>query len=126
MSTKHILSVARWLVAAVAMLTLAACSSAAPATPAAQVVNLKAGDLMFDPMTLTAKVGQPVTVNFKNGGALEHSFVIDKLNVKLEHVQAGQTASVTFTPTAAGAYEFYCDVAGHKDAGMKGTLTISS
>lgn|SRR5512143_3521608 len=126
MSTKHILSVARWLVAAVAMLTLAACSSAAPATPAPQVVNLKAGDLMFDPMTLTAKVGQPVTVNFKNGGALEHSFVIDKLNVKLEHVQAGQTASVTFTPTAAGAYEFYCDVAGHKDAGMKGTLTISS
>ena len=126
MSTKHILSVARWLVAAVAMLTLAACSSAAPATPAPQVVNLKAGDLMFDPMTLTAKVGQPVTVNFKNGGALEHSFVIDKLNVKLEHVQAGQTASVTFTPTAAGAYEFYCDVAGHKDAGMKGTLTVSS
>ena len=126
MSTKHILSVARWLVAAVAVLTLAACSSPAPATAAPQVVNLKAGDLMFDPMTLTARVGQPVTVNFQNGGALEHSFIIDKLNVKLEHVQAGQTATVTFTPAAAGTYEFYCNVAGHKDAGMKGTLTVSS
>ena len=126
MSTKHILSVARWLVAAVAVLTLAACSTAAPATAAPQVVNLKAGDLMFDPMALTARIGQPVTINFQNAGALEHSFVIDKLNVKLEHVQAGQTATMTFTPAAAGTYEFYCNVAGHKDAGMKGTLTVSS
>ena len=106
MNTKHILSLARWLAAAVAVLTLAACSSAAPASaraaPALLVVNVKAADLMFDPMTLTAKVGQPVTVNLKNAGVLEHSFVIDALNVKLEHVQAGQTATVTFTPTMAG------------------------
>ena len=75
---------------------------------------------------MTAKLGQPVTVNFQNAGALEHSFIIDKLNVKLEHVQAGQTATVTFTPTASGTYEFYCNMAGHKDAGMKGTLTVNS
>ena len=130
MNTKHILRLARWLAAAIAVLTLAACSGAAPAndaaTPAPLVINVKAADIMFDPMTLSAKVGQPVTVNFQNAGALEHSFIIDKLNVKLEHVQAGQTATVTFTPTAAGAYEFYCNVAGHKDAGRKGTLTVSS
>ena len=129
MNTKHILSLARWLAAAVAVLTLAACSSAAPASapaaPALLVVNVKAADLMFDPMTLTAKVGQPVTVNLKNAGALEHSFVIDALNVKLEHVQAGQTATVTFTPTTAGTFDFYCNVPGHKDAGMKGTLMVN-
>lgn len=102
MNTKHILRLARWLAAAIAVLTLAACSGAAPAndaaTPAPLVINVKAADIMFDPMTLSAKVGQPVTVNFQNAGALEHSFIIDKLNVKLEHVQAGQTATVTFTP----------------------------
>ena len=122
MNTKHILRLA----AAVAMLTLAACASPAPATSAPLVVNLQAADLMFDPMTLTAKVGQPVTINLQNAGALEHSFVIEQLNVKLEHVQAGQTATVTFTPTVAGTYQFYCNVPGHKDAGMKGTLTVSS
>ena len=76
-------------------------------------------------MNLTAKAGQPVTVNFQNAGALEHSFVIDAFDVKFEHVQPGQTAAATFTPTAAGTYVFYCDVPGHKDAGMKGTLTVT-
>jgi uncharacterized cupredoxin-like copper-binding protein len=52
--------------------------------------------------------------------------VIDALNVKLEHVQPGQTATVSFTPTVAGTYEYYCDVPGHKDAAMKGTLTVNS
>jgi uncharacterized cupredoxin-like copper-binding protein len=52
--------------------------------------------------------------------------VIDALNVKLEHVQPGQTATVSFTSTAAGTYEYYCDVPGHKDAAMKGTLTVNS
>jgi uncharacterized cupredoxin-like copper-binding protein len=52
--------------------------------------------------------------------------VIDALNVKLEHVQPGQTATVSFTSTAAGTSEYYCDVPGHKDAAMKGTLTVNS
>jgi len=125
MNTEHILRLA----AALAVLTLAACSSTAPATPAAPappVVDVKAADIRFDPMTLTTKVGQAITIIFQNAGALEHSFIIDKLNVKLEHVQAGQAATVTFTATAAGTHELYCNVAGPKDAGMKGTLTVSS
>jgi len=122
----HILGL---LLALVAGLTLVACGSAATAAPptrAPLVINLKAEDIKFDTMSLTAKVGQPVTLNFQNAGSLEHSFVIDALNVKLEHVQAGQTATVTFTPASAGTFDFYCDIPGHKDAGMKGTLTVSS
>jgi|SRR5579859_151310 len=126
MNQKPAHSLARLLAAAVALVLLAACASATPAAPPPLVVTLKAQDLMFDQMTLAAKVGQPVTINFQNVGALEHSFVIDQLNVKLEHVQPGQTATVTFTPTAAGTYTYYCDVPGHKEAGMKGILTVSS
>ena len=112
-------------VAIIAFLPLAACGGGGNPAPAPLVVNLKAEDIKYDATTLTAKVGQPVTVNIQNAGALEHSFVIDQLNVKLEHIQAGQTSSVTFTATAAGTYEFYCDVPGHKAAGMKGTLTVN-
>jgi len=122
----HILGL---VLALVGGLTLVACGSAAtaaPPTPAPLVINLKAEDIKFDTMSLTAKVGQPVTLNFLNAGSLEHSFVIEALNVKLEHVQAGQTATVTFTPASAGTFDFYCDIPGHKDAGMKGTLTVSS
>jgi uncharacterized cupredoxin-like copper-binding protein len=124
MKKKLFIGTALLLMALVAGLALAACAGAA-ATPAPLVVNLKAEDIKYDTMSITAKVGQPVTVNVQNAGALEHSFVIDALSVKLEHVQAGQTATVTFTPIAAGTYESYCDVPGHKDAGMKGTLTVT-
>jgi uncharacterized cupredoxin-like copper-binding protein len=124
MNKKHLTILAILAVAVIASLSLAACGGGSPA-PAPLVVNLKAEDIKYDATTLTAKVGQPVTVNIQNTGALEHSFVIDQFSVKLEHIQAGQTSTITFTPTTAGTYEFYCDVPGHKDAGMKGTLTVN-
>jgi len=88
-------------------------------------VSVKAEDLKFTPNTLTAKAGESVTVNMQNAGALEHSFIIDEMSVRLEKVQPGQNASVTFTASTAGTYTFYCDVPGHKEAGMTGTLTVN-
>ena len=119
------LSIAFMLGLAVAAAGLLAACAGSPATSAPLVVNLKAEDIKYDSLAITAKVGQAVTVNLQNAGALEHSLVIDALNVKLEHVQAGQTGSITFTPTAAGTFDFYCNVPGHKEAGMKGTLTVT-
>jgi uncharacterized cupredoxin-like copper-binding protein len=42
------------------------------------------------------------------------------------HVAAmmGQTGVLEFTPTKPGTYEFFCTVAGHKEAGMVGTLVV--
>jgi len=37
---------------------------------------------------------------------------------------AGMSGSVTFVPTQPGTYEFFCAVAGHKEAGMVGTLMV--
>jgi uncharacterized cupredoxin-like copper-binding protein len=43
------------------------------------------------------------------------------------HVAAapGATGTVEFTPAEAGTYEYYCTVAGHKEAGMVGTLVVT-
>ena len=106
-------------------LALAACSTPA-ATPAGVSLNVAGSDsFKYEPATLTAKLGQAVTVNLQNKGNLDHSFVIDELGVKLETVKAGTTQPVTFTPTTAGTYTFYCDVPGHKAAGMTGTFTVT-
>jgi nitrosocyanin len=107
-------------------LALAACSSGT-GTPAGGVTLNVAGsdNFKYDPPTLTAKVGDTVTVNLQNKGVLDHSFVIDELGVKLEAVKAGTTQPVTFTPTTAGTYTYYCDLPGHKAAGMTGTLTVA-
>lgn len=40
------------------------------------------------------------------------------------HTTPKKEAKARFTPTQPGTYEFYCSVPGHKDAGMKGTLTV--
>ncbi|MEX2238800.1 MAG: cupredoxin domain-containing protein [Dehalococcoidia bacterium] len=38
--------------------------------------------------------------------------------------EAGESAVLSFTPTEAGSYTFYCTVDGHREAGMEGTLTV--
>ena len=108
------------------VLLLAACSSSASPTSNAQTVSINGLDTFrYDPNTITAKVGQPIHVVLTNKGVLEHSFVIDQLSVKLEHVQGGATGETNFTPTAAGTYVFYCDTPGHQAAGMTGTLIVN-
>lgn len=79
----------------------------------------------FSPATLTADAGQTLNVTLNNTGVLEHNFVIDEFNVSLGPVPAGQTASGSFTPNAAGSYIYYCNVPGHREAGMEGTLTVN-
>jgi uncharacterized cupredoxin-like copper-binding protein len=108
-------------------LLLVACSGAASPTAAAQTVTLTTADTFaYTPNTITGKVGQPIHVSLKNDASgLVHSFVIDEMSVKLENVQPKTTGDVTFTPTTAGTYVFYCDTPGHKAAGMTGTITIT-
>ena len=86
----------------------------------------------------------------KNVGVVEHDFTIEKIGLQGEAVAHGDehamdsmsgmdadalpvhvaaepshTANVTFTPSEAGEYEFYCTVAGHKTSGMVGKLTVT-
>lgn len=113
-----------------AALALSACSGGtpvAPTEPAGQNLIVGALDAFtFDPATLTAKVGEEVTVTLDNKGVLEHNFVITEFDVYLGPLAGGtKSAPGTFTPTAAGTYTYFCDVPGHREAGMEGTLTVS-
>ena len=100
-------------------LVLTACGSAK------RDITIKAQDIKYDTTSISAKVGDTLTITLENDGALEHSFVIDELNVKIEHVQPGQKGSATITLKQAGTYTFYCSVPGHRQAGMTGTLTVT-
>lgn len=106
-----------------ALMMLTACGTGGGATPVS--ITVKAKDIQYETTSLTAKVGQPITLTLENTGALDHSFVIDELNVKIENVKPGGTGTTTFTPSKAGTYTFYCNVPGHKEAGMTGTLTVT-
>ena len=94
---------------------------AAETTPSPLLVSMSSGNMFFNPNKVTAQVNQKVTINFSNSGF--HTFVIDALGVEVD-LKGKDTATITFTPTKKGTFEFYCDVPGHKAAGMFGTLVV--
>lgn len=102
----------------------AATATATPAAPASggETVTLEAGDFYFKPNAVTIPAATPVTLAIKNVAQIPHNFSIDALKVSV-NIPPGQTAKVTIT-APAGSYEFYCNLPGHKEAGMFGTLTV--
>jgi nitrosocyanin len=86
-------------------------------------VNLVAKDFMFEPATMTATAGKPVTVTIKNEGQAEHNFSIESLKVNKD-VEKGESQTVTFTPTQSGTVQFFCEY--HKNShGMMGSLNVT-
>ncbi|HZO31126.1 MAG TPA: cupredoxin domain-containing protein [Chloroflexota bacterium] len=105
-------------------------AQAAPAASAPAEVKVVATELKFAPPTIQAKVGQPIKIVLDNKGAIEHDIAFptvkaDKPGASLKAVaRAGQTATLEFTPTAKGSYEYICTIPGHKEAGMKGKINV--
>jgi len=103
----------------------------APAGQTATDVKIVATDLKFTPATIQAKVGQPIKVVFENKGVIEHDLAFpalkaDEATTALKvAAKPGQTATLEFTPTAKGSYEYICTIPGHKEAGMKGVITVA-
>jgi uncharacterized cupredoxin-like copper-binding protein len=102
-------------------------SSAASGGGAASKVALAtdpSGALKFDKTQLSAKAGK-VTIDLTNSSQTPHAVAVEGNGVDKDGktVTGGSTSlTVDLKP---GKYEFYCPVPGHKQAGMKGTLTVS-
>jgi plastocyanin len=88
-------------------------------------VTVKAEDsLKFDSSSYTASSGE-VAIRYENGGSLTHTLLIqDKKGFKLKVTSKGDTdqGSIDLEP---GTYTIYCDIPGHRSAGMHATLTVS-
>ena len=63
-------------------------------------------------------IGLPISVVIPSPG---ETLVRD---YQLEY-EPGTTATVLFTPTQIGEYEFECTIPGHKEAGMVGRVTVT-
>lgn len=88
-------------------------------------VLISGTEFSFSQTNLTFSVGKPVTITFTNTGKMPHDFVIDEIaGAKTSIIKGGETTSVTFTPTTAGTFKFYCSVGNHRSQGMEGTVTV--
>jgi len=83
------------------------------------------GSLKFDQGgEVTAKAGK-VKVTFNNPSSVPHAVEIEGNGVETEtETVTGSETPPVEVDLKPGTYEFYCPVGGHKEAGMKGTLTV--
>lgn len=97
------------------------CPEATPAAAGAEeeVVSI---DIDFVPEELTIPADTDVTVSLPNEGVTLHNFAIDELGIDVD-IDPGATEETTIN-APAGEYEYYCNVPGHKAAGMVGTLFV--
>lgn len=94
----------------------------ATAEARAALVTILSGDIFFEPDEVTIAADTDVTFLLPNEGAALHNFVIDELDIEVD-IDPGAEAEVVIN-APAGEYEFYCDIPGHREAGMVGTLIV--
>ena len=111
--------------------------------PAGQTIALEMTDIKYSAGVLTAKSGEILEVGLANKGSIDHDVTLKEIpgdralrvdgkdratgNGKTAvhaHIKPGSSGTLRLKVPAAGSYEFYCSVAGHKEAGMKGTITV--
>ena len=81
------------------------------------------GALKFDTDKLDAKAGK-VTITMDNPSPVPHAVEVEGNGVEKASKTLTQGKASVTVDLKAGKYEFYCPVDGHKQAGMKGTLTV--
>ncbi len=112
---------------------------------ATRTVTLDMTDAMrFTPDMLTVQAGETVRFVVRNTGRMLHEMVIgtpDELakhaammakfpnmehdEAYMVHVDPGKTGEIIWHFNRAGSFEFACLIAGHYEAGMRGTLTVT-
>jgi uncharacterized cupredoxin-like copper-binding protein len=115
----------------------------------ARTVEITMNDASFTPAHLEVKAGQSVRFVVTNASGIDHDFTLGDAATQTAHrtemaaaMQAGQQAhhhhsdnAVMVTPgatrtlswlfTTPGSFEYDCNIPGHFEAGMRGTITVS-
>jgi len=97
-----------------------------------QRVEISGGSYFFDPNHIVVKVNVPVEIRIrKEGGLFPHNFVLKapEAGMDMEVDLSTDSKTVSFTPTKAGQYPFYCGkkllfFKSHREKGMKGVIEV--
>jgi uncharacterized cupredoxin-like copper-binding protein len=100
--------------------------------------------MRFTPDTFSVQEGETVRFIVRNAGRMLHEMVIgtpDELakhaammarfpnmehdEAYMVHVDPGKTGEIVWHFNRAGSFEFACLIAGHYEAGMRGTITVT-
>jgi uncharacterized cupredoxin-like copper-binding protein len=81
-------------------------------------------DFGFRPAEIRIRAGQSVNLELANRGGVVHDLTIPALGFQAA-VEPGRQSTAGLRAPAAGTYEYYCSVPGHREAGMGGRLVVT-
>ena len=113
-----------------------------------QTIKIEAGEdgakMFFKPKNISLKVGTPFKIELMNVGKVKHEYTAEEFfptmafrkaedssgeykapTLKEAEVLAGKQLDLYLIPTKAGTFPITCLIAGHKEAGMAGTITVT-
>jgi nitrite reductase (NO-forming) len=78
----------------------------------------------IQPVTVTVAVGGSLHV--LNAGAVDHNLAVRDSGLATAMLPGGGSAHLALDGLAAGTYTMFCEIPGHEDAGMTGTLQVGA
>jgi uncharacterized cupredoxin-like copper-binding protein len=109
-----------------------------------QEITIDLAEMSFTPKDTPLTAGQPYVIRVVNVGQEKHEFVADEFFASIAfrkaedatgeykgptllevEVFAGQTIELFLIPTLPGSYDLVCEIEGHFEKGMFGTLTVA-
>ncbi len=110
----------------------------------AQTVTIELAEYAFTPKEITLEAGQPYILELVNKGEVKHEFTAgdffrtvatrkaetSESEVKVQYfteieVFAGKSVELYLIPLIPGTYDLVCEIEGHYEAGMFGTITVT-
>lgn len=110
----------------------------------AKTVTIELTEFAFTPKDITLDAGQPYILEIVNKGSVKHEFTAGdffgtvatrkaetaETEVKVPffteiEVFAGKTAELFLIPLIPGTYDLVCEIEGHLEAGMYGSITVT-
>jgi nitrite reductase (NO-forming) len=74
---------------------------------------------------LQAEVGDTLEIVLINADGVEHDVVVPDFNASSDVVgDKGMSVTLSFTADKAGTFAYFCDIPGHREAGMEGKLVV--
>ena len=89
-----------------------------------RTIEIEATEFAFEPSRIQVEQGEKVRLKLVNQGNISHNLHLHGADVKTETIQAGNSDTVQFTANESGTVQFFCNVPGHKEAGMKGEMVV--
>ena len=109
------------------LIGVAACGGTAAAGPPPGAIKVTMTDFAFSPSSLELKSGN-ATFYLVNSGGQPHDMVIadgdGKVMARSELVYGGNTTNFVINNLPPGTHGIYCDVPGHRESGMVGSLKV--